>query len=99
MLAIVLLEYTVPLDEVLKHVGDHRAYLGVLHEQGKLLASGPFVPRTGGALLVSVESREELDAIVANDPFHQRGVARYEAREWAPTYGASELAALAVRRG
>lgn len=88
MLALVLLSYKVPLDVVLQHTEDHRAYLRTLHAQGKLLASGPFAPRTGGALLLRVEREEEIASIVANDPFALRGVAQHEVRVWAPTIGA-----------
>ena len=97
--ALVVLTYRVPLDEVLKHVDDHRAYLATLHKAGKLLASGPFVPRTGGALLLAVDGREEALALVAADPFQVRGIAEYDGREWAAPVGAAALAALAQRPG
>ncbi|HEY2512114.1 MAG TPA: YciI family protein [Polyangiaceae bacterium] len=88
MLALVLISYRVPLDVVAQHTDDHRAYLRTLHAQGKLLASGPFAPRTGGALLLRVEREDEISAIIANDPFHARGVAEHETRVWTPTIGA-----------
>ena len=88
MLALVLLSYKVPLDVVAQHTDDHRAYLRTLPAQGKLLASGPFAPRTGGAFLLSVDREEEIPPIVANDPFALRGVAQHEVRVWAPTIGA-----------
>jgi uncharacterized protein YciI len=91
MLAIVTITYSAPLDIVAQHTGDHRAYLKTLHEQGKLVASGPFVPRTGGALLLRVEREEEISAIILGDPFHSRGIATHEARVWEPTIGAAYL--------
>jgi uncharacterized protein YciI len=97
MIALVLLTYAVPLDEVLRHVAEHRAYLQTLHEGGTLLASGPFVPRTGGALLLRTTSREAVDRIIEDDPFHKREIARYEVREWAPTLGADALEAMSTR--
>jgi uncharacterized protein YciI len=97
MLAIAILTYAVPLDEVLVHIDEHRAYLAKLHAAGKLIASGPFVPRTGGALLLSIENEAELEAVVAADPFFVRHIARYELRPWAPTIGGDAVAGLARR--
>jgi uncharacterized protein YciI len=91
MLAIAILTYVVPLDQVLAHVEEHRAYLGTLQAQGKLLASGPFEPRTGGALLLRANDEAELTALVAADPFFVKKIATYETRIWAPTIGAEAL--------
>jgi uncharacterized protein YciI len=95
MLALAILTYAVPIEEVLAHVGDHRSYLADLFARGKLIASGPFVPRTGGALLLRVDDEAELSAIIAADPFSVREIATYDVRVWEPTIGADALAALA----
>jgi len=94
MFAIVTLLYKVPLDTVLLHVDEHRAYLKSLNDAGKLLASGPFVPRTGGSYLLRAETEAEFGALVDADPFKVRGVADYDYRVWAPTIGADALAKL-----
>jgi uncharacterized protein YciI len=94
MFVLVTIAYTAPIETVLQHTPDHRAYLAKLNEAGKLLASGPFVPRTGGLLLLRVEDEGEVTAILDADPFKQRGVASYETRVWAPTIGADKLAAM-----
>jgi uncharacterized protein YciI len=91
MLAIVLLTYKVPLDVVAQNTEAHRTYLRALAARGKVIASGPFVPRTGGALLLRVESEDEAAEIVAGDPFAVRGVAQHEIRIWAPTIGGERL--------
>ena len=96
MLAIATLAYIVPLDQVVAHTDAHRAYLASLHARGKLLASGPFVPRTGGALLLNVADDAELKALIAADPFHALKIAEYQARIWSPTIGADVFAALAA---
>ena len=87
MLAIVLIHYKAALDVVNAHTPAHRAYLAGLHETGRLIASGPFVPRTGGALLLRVAAEEEIAEIIAGDPFHIHAVADHEVRVWAPTIG------------
>jgi len=95
MYALCLLRYRTGLEEVLKHVDAHRAYLAQWREKGVLLVSGPFEPRFGGALLVRVpedqEGRRTLEALRDNDPFVVEGVAQYEILPWKPTNGLDKL--------
>lgn len=70
MLVLVSLLYKVPMDTVLAHVGDHRAYLATLHARGKLLASGPYQPRVGGALLLRVDDEAEIASILTRQLDH-----------------------------
>lgn len=93
----VVLKYKFPLERMLQSIDKHRAYLGTLHAAGKLLASGPFVPRTGGGLLVRVENDAELASIIAADPFNLEGLADYTPMVWAPTIGVADLDALPKR--
>ena len=94
MYALAILRYRKPLEEVLKHVDPHRAYLRGLQEQGLLLASGPLDPRNGGALLLRVpddDVQKALDRIRDNDPFTLVGVAQYELMPWDPGIGREGL--------
>ncbi len=94
MYAIALLRYRKPLEEVMTHVEAHRAYLGRLKAQGTLLASGPFQPRNGGALLLRVPDEgghAALDAIRGADPFTTTGMAQYELLPWDPVIGRDSL--------
>ena len=94
MYAIAILRYRKPLEDVLKHIESHRAYLAGLKQEGLLIASGPLVPRNGGALLLKVpdeEAQATLDSIRNNDPFTRFGLAQYELWPWALTIGAEEL--------
>ena len=94
MYAIAILRYRRPLEDVLKHIDSHRAYLAGLKQQGLLIASGPLVPRNGSALLLKVPddvAQATLDSIRDNDPFTRFGLAQYELWPWAPTIGAEEL--------
>ena len=94
MYAIAILRYRKPLEDVLKHMDSHRAYLAGLKQEGLLIASGPIVPRSGGALLLRVpddEAQTTLDSIRDNDPFTRFGLAQYEMWPWAPTIAAEEL--------
>jgi uncharacterized protein YciI len=93
MYAIALVRYRKPLEEVLKVVDAHRAYLGELKAKGTLLASGPLDPRSGGALLVRIPDGDlaALDAIRDGDPFTKTGMAQYELLPWAPVIGKEGL--------
>jgi len=94
MYALAILRYRKPLDEVLKVVDPHRAYLQTLKDQGLLLASGPLDPRNGGALLLRVPDssvQASLDRIRDDDPFTKSGVAQYELMPWSPTLGIEGL--------
>ena len=87
MLAIVLISYNAPMEVIERHTAAHRAFLKLLFDAGHLVSSGPFVPRTGGMLLLRGESLSAIEALLANDPFRVHGVATHDLREWAPTLG------------
>ncbi len=53
----------------------HRAFLAKHYAAGTFLASGPKEPRTGGMILASCKSVEDLAAALAQDPFHMYEVA------------------------
>ena len=94
MYALAIIRYRRPLDEVLTVVDEHRAYLRTLQEAGVLLASGPFDPRSGGALLLRVPddaAQATLDRVRDDDPFTRTGMAQYELLPWAPTIGKDTL--------
>jgi uncharacterized protein YciI len=85
MYAMIIVRYRRPLPEIEAVTEAHRAYLRQLHEQGTLVASGPLEPRFGGMWLVRVQDEnplQELDALMAGDPFHQHGLANYELLPW-----------------
>ncbi|HXJ42014.1 MAG TPA: YciI family protein [Bryobacteraceae bacterium] len=61
----------------------HRAYLMGLRDEGKLVLSGPFAGNTGGMIVYDVPAREEVEAIVAGDPFTRHGVIKSHAiHQW-----------------
>ena len=94
MYAIAIIRYRRPLDEVVAVQDAHRAYMAELRAAGTLVASGPLVPRYGGALLLVVpdESADAaLERVRDGDPYVRAGVAQYELLPWAPTTGRESL--------
>ncbi len=97
MYAIALIRYRKPFPEVELHLEAHRAYLRELFQQKLLMASGPFDPRAGGALLLCVPDdavHSTLDRIRDEDPFTVAGVAQYELLPWNPVIGREGLDSL-----
>jgi uncharacterized protein YciI len=94
MYALALVRYRRPLDDVLRHQEDHRAYQRDLKARGILIAAGPLDPRYGGAQLLRVpddDPQAALDRVRDNDPFVRAGVAQYEVLVWKPAIGAEDL--------
>ena len=96
--AFVALKYKYPLERMLQTVDRHRAYLRELHAQGKMVCSGPFEPRTGGALLLRVENAAEIAPLLAKDPYHVEGLVEDTIYLWAPNIGVEGLDSLARPR-
>ena len=92
--ALVFIRYRRPLEEVAQHQAAHRTYLASLKQQGTLVASGPFSPRSGGGLLLRVDDADPmpaLDRIRDADPYIRAGVAQYEIQIWEPGIGKEDL--------
>lgn len=97
MYAIAVIRYLKPLAEILPHVEAHRAHLRALEQEGILLASGPFEPRTGGAVLLRLPDASPLDTLHRvrdDDPFTSMGLASYELQLWNPVIGRERIDAL-----
>ena len=70
----------------------HVKYLIGLFEKGKLIMTGPFTDEAaGGMFVLEVESEEEMNKIVNNDPAIMDGFARSEVRPYKMFMSASEL--------
>jgi uncharacterized protein YciI len=89
---VVSLTYQKPMEEVENLIAAHRDFLDRNYELGIFLASGPKNPRVGGVILASSKvSREQLEEILSEDPFHVHALARYEVTEFTPSKFAQPL--------
>ncbi len=94
MYALAIIRYRRPLDDVLAHHAEHRAYLQRLKAEGVLVASGPLAPRYGGALLLRVPDEaveDTLNQIRDGDPYTVAGVGQYELMAWDVRTGREDL--------
>jgi len=94
---VVTLTYTRPLDEVEKHRDAHMDWVRHQYENGHFLVSGPRIPREGGVILVRDMPRENLDALLTEDPYQRNGVADYTVVWFKVTNAAADLQQLLER--
>ena len=79
---VVLLTYQKPLSDVDLHLQAHRQFLDEGYSKGYFIASGPQIPRTGGVILSTLAAKEQLEKIIAQDPFYQLEIASYSIIEF-----------------
>ena len=91
---IVSLHYTSPLEKVDSWLEEHVLFLKTQYENRVFIASGRKVPRTGGIILAKSMSRDELQAILEQDPFHRNGLAEYDVVEFVPSMTLPEFEGL-----
>ena len=82
---IVSLNYKCELEEVDNHLDAHVNYLKQEYARGNFIASGRKIPRTGGVILSNVKYKNDLEAILSNDPFYKVGIAEYDITEFTPS--------------
>ena len=70
----------------------HINYLLNLFEKGKIVLTGPFTDKAaGGLFILKVDSEEEMNEIVNNDPAITGGISGSEVRPYKMYTSASEL--------
>ena len=69
------LTYTAPLAAIDAQMRPHMVFLKKHYASGHFVVSGRQVPRTGGIIIATAASREEIEAIMAQDPFCAKGLA------------------------
>lgn len=82
---IINLSYKVDLTFVDKHLNAHIEYLESYYQKGIFQASGRKEPRTGGIILATCSSKDDLISIINEDPFKIHDLADYEIIEFTPS--------------
>jgi len=90
---IITLTYLKPAEEIDTLLAAHREYLREQYDNGMFLMSGRMVPRTGGIIVATADSRADIEAVIELDPFKEAGVASYAITEFVPTMTADILSA------
>jgi uncharacterized protein YciI len=72
---VIELVYKADLARIDAHMAAHVAFLKKYYAAGNFLVSGRKIPRDGGIILAVGTSREQIEAIVQEDPFCALGLA------------------------
>jgi uncharacterized protein YciI len=91
---VIELEYTADLSEIDAHMAAHVVFLKKYYKAGHFLVSGRKIPRDGGIILAVGTSREQIEEIVKQDPFHQHGLAKFRVVEFRASQRAPNIDAL-----
>lgn len=82
---LVVTEYQKGVEEIERFLPAHSAFLEQYYQQKKVVFSGRRNPRVGGMILFNVGTEQEVEGILAQDPFKQNGIAAYNIMEFIPT--------------
>ena len=88
---IIELTYTAPLTEIDAHMSAHVKFLKKHYAAGDFVVSGRKNPRDGGIIVAVGESREQVEAIIREDPFVARGLAEFRVIEFRASQRAEDL--------
>jgi uncharacterized protein YciI len=79
---VIELSYKASLTEIDAHMPAHVKFLKKYYAAGNFLVSGRKIPRDGGIILAWGKNREEIEAIVEQDPFYEHGLADFRIIEF-----------------
>jgi uncharacterized protein YciI len=88
---VIELIYKASLEEIDAHMAAHVRFLKKYYASGHFLVSGRKIPREGGIILSVGQSREEIEAIVREDPFHRHGLAEFRIIEFRASQKARDI--------
>lgn len=90
---VIELVYKADLAEIDAHMRAHVRFLNKYYASGHFLASGRKIPRDGGIILAVGDSRDEIEAIVKEDPFYTHGLADFRVIEFRASQRADDIQA------
>jgi uncharacterized protein YciI len=88
---VLLVTYLAPLPRIDELRPAHVAYLERHYGDGTFLVSGRQRPPVGGVILARDVDRQELERIIAADPYVTEGAAAYTVVEFGPTMVAGSV--------
>lgn len=88
---VIELLYTASLEQIDAHMTAHVKYLKKYYASGHFVISGRKIPRDGGIILATGTSRQDIEAIVREDPFCKKGLADFRIIEFRASQRAEDL--------
>ena len=88
---VIELIYKVDLAEIDRHMTAHVKFLKKYYASGHFLVSGRKIPRDGGIIIAVGASRDEIQSIIQQDPFHSHGLADFRIIEFRASQRARDM--------
>ncbi len=88
---VVELIYKADLKDIDARMRAHMAFLKKHYASGRFLVSGRKIPRDGGIILALGKSRDEIEAIMRDDPFCKHGLAELRVIEFRASKRAKDI--------
>ena len=88
---VIELVYKSDLSEIDAHMKAHMAFLKKHYAAGRFLVSGRKVPREGGIILALGKDKQEIESIMAQDPFCKNGLAEFRVIEFRASQRADDI--------
>ena len=88
---VIELTYKADLTEIDAHMAAHVVFLKKYYGAGNFLVSGRKIPREGGIILAVGKTRQEIEAIMAEDPFFKEGLADFRIVEFRASQRAKDI--------
>jgi uncharacterized protein YciI len=88
---VIELIYKADLSEIDAHMAAHVRFLKKYYASGNFLVSGRKIPRDGGIILAVAKNRQEIEALIKEDPFHAHGLAEFRVIEFRASQRADDI--------
>jgi uncharacterized protein YciI len=88
---VIELTYKAALREIDAHMAAHVGFLKKYYASGNFLVSGRKIPRDGGVILAVGNNRQEIEAIIREDPFYTRELADFRIIEFRASQRADDI--------
>lgn len=91
LMFVIELIYKADLSKIDAQMKAHVAFLKKYYAAGNFLVSGRKIPRDGGIILAVGKDKQEIEAIVKEDPFHKHGLAEFRIIEFRASQRADDI--------
>jgi uncharacterized protein YciI len=88
---VIELTYKATLAEIDANMAAHVAFLKKYYAAGNFLISGRKIPRDGGIIVAMGKSREQIEAIIREDPFCELGLADFRIIQFRASQRADDI--------
>ena len=88
---VIELTYNAALTKIDAHMPAHMKFLKKYYASGHFIVSGRKIPREGGVIIAVGASREEIEAIMREDPFVSHELAAFRVIEFRASQRADDI--------